>query len=100
MRMTRRWLLVLTLAGALLALTPLAYASPTDPAWLVGIFDEGDADDVVLSITAAVGVADSHPPEDLVGPPRVVVAPAPQADGSPAPTQALAPPHTRAPPAC
>ncbi len=33
-------------------LTPLAYASPPDPAWIRGIYDDADFDDVVVLITS------------------------------------------------
>ncbi len=41
-------LLVLVVAG----LTPLAKASPPDPTWVAGFWDNGDYDDVVLLICA------------------------------------------------
>lgn len=44
------WTLGLLLA--LLALVPLAYASPPDPVWLAGIYDGADADEVVLAATS------------------------------------------------
>ncbi len=37
-------LLLLGLSG----LTPLAYASPPDPSWVRGIYDDADYDDVVV----------------------------------------------------
>ena len=47
------------LLGTVLAalLTPLAYASPPDPSWIMGIYDDADYDDVVWFITATNGVA-------------------------------------------
>ena len=33
-------------------LTALAYASPPDPAWIRGIYDDADFDDVVVLITS------------------------------------------------
>jgi hypothetical protein len=33
-------------------LTPLAYASPTDPTWIVGMYDAGDSDDVILLVNS------------------------------------------------
>jgi len=39
-------LLVLVVAG----LTPLAKASPPDPTWVAGLWDNGDYDDVVLTL--------------------------------------------------
>ena len=37
---------------AMLALVPLAPASPPDPVWLAGIYDAGDSDDVILAATS------------------------------------------------
>jgi len=39
----RRWTAGL-LVVALLALCPVAYASPLDPTWIVGFWDDGDYD--------------------------------------------------------
>ena len=41
----------------LAGLTPLAYASPPDPSWVRGIYDDADYDDVVVLITSAAAVA-------------------------------------------
>ncbi len=40
---------------ALLALVPLAYASPPDETWHGGLYDNGDYDDVVLAALGATG---------------------------------------------
>ena len=50
---------VLLLVIALLALQPLAQASPPDPTWIPGLWDDSDYDDVVLVVTGAVIVAES-----------------------------------------
>jgi hypothetical protein len=50
--MTR--LLVLMLAGAMVALTPAALASPPDEPWLGGLYDNGDHDDVILAVMASI----------------------------------------------
>ena len=65
--MSRRVLLVLLLLGALLTLPPIAHASPTDPTWIPGLYDDNDYDDAVLFITGAVTVVDSLG-ADPVGP--------------------------------
>src|SRR5262245_55765837 len=39
----------------LLALVPLAHASPPDPVWLAGIYDAGDSDDVIFAAVSLVG---------------------------------------------
>ena len=45
--------LVLLLLVCLVTLTPLAYASPPDPTWMDGFFDDLDFDDVVVSLSWA-----------------------------------------------
>ncbi len=63
--MTSSWprlrALALVLALALLALTPLAYASPPDPVWVSGFFDDGDNDDAVFLITSSSAALDPFP---------------------------------------
>ena len=49
MRSTRA-LLALVLAAALIGLTPAAYASPPDPTWVSGFWDDDDFDYVVLLV--------------------------------------------------
>jgi hypothetical protein len=34
----------------LITLVPLAHASPPDPTWIAGIYDDGDYDDVVIAV--------------------------------------------------
>ncbi len=46
-------LLLLVLGGGL---TALAYASPPDPAWIRGIYDDADFDDVVVLITSTAAI--------------------------------------------
>src|SRR5438552_19206160 len=53
------------LLGALLALPPLAHASPTDPVWIPGFYDDNDYDDVILFIIGAVGAVDSRVVEPI-----------------------------------
>jgi hypothetical protein len=45
--------LVLLLFVCLVSLTPLAFASPPDPTWMDGFFDDLDFDDVVVSLSWA-----------------------------------------------
>ena len=40
---------------ALAVLPVLAYASPPDPSWCPGLYDDGDYDDVVILVTSATG---------------------------------------------
>jgi hypothetical protein len=50
--------LVLFFVASILTLTPLAYASPPDPTWQLGFFDDDDFDEVVGYITSATGLAE------------------------------------------
>jgi hypothetical protein len=45
----------LVVLAVLLALPALAWASRPDAVWIGGVYDDADADDVVLAITSAVG---------------------------------------------
>jgi len=58
--MRSRGLVVALLLGVLLALPPCAHASPTDPTWIPGFYDDNDYDDVILFITGAVSAVDTH----------------------------------------
>jgi hypothetical protein len=51
--------LVLIFIACILTLTPLAYASPPDPTWQLGFFDDDDFDEVVGYITSAAGLAEA-----------------------------------------
>jgi hypothetical protein len=80
------------------ALPTLAYASPPDPTWIPGIYDDADHDDVVTLATSATGdVAPALPSDVGASPPLVgrvprFVQPEPR---RPAPSAV----HSRAPPA-
>ena len=43
------WLLV----GLTVVLTPMAWASPVDPTWISGMYDDADFDDVVTYLTSS-----------------------------------------------
>src|SRR5439155_12230947 len=64
------------LAGLLLSavtmLAPLAYATPPDPTWISGFWDDGDHDDVILLITSDISAIESHVATDG-GPVRAVI---------------------------
>ena len=45
--------LILLLLASLTGLFPLAAASPSDPAWIPGIYDGADYDDVVSLVTSS-----------------------------------------------
>jgi hypothetical protein len=48
--------------GVSCTLATLAYASPPDPTWVSGLYDDGDADGAILSATSIVGVLACGPP--------------------------------------
>ncbi len=52
--------LALLVAAAMMSLAVLAHASPPDPDWIGGFWDNADYDDVVLLVTSGLGAADSH----------------------------------------
>jgi hypothetical protein len=59
--------LVLALVVALFTLTSLCYASPPDPTWIAGLYDDGDQDEVVLEVlaTTAIPPTAAAPPSSL-----------------------------------
>jgi len=92
----RVWLAVLLL-GVLLTLPPIAHATPTDPVWIPGLYDDNDYDDVVLFLTGAVSAVDSGV-VDPVGPVVVclgLITPSRPQSVSSRPLESLS---TRAPP--
>ena len=56
---SHRWTTVL-LVAALLALCPVAQASPLDPSWIAGFWDHGDHDNAVILVTSLAGAANMH----------------------------------------
>src|SRR5581483_11164662 len=100
--MTSSWprvsALARVLALALLALTPLAYASPPDPVWLSGFFDDGDNDDSVILITSISAALDPFPQNDREPTPLHEPAALPD-DAGPVACLCLAPSDARASPA-
>ena len=53
--------LLIALLFVLVALTPLAYATPPDPVWVSGFFDDDDNDDGVFLITSSLATIDPFP---------------------------------------
>src|SRR5262249_27775518 len=51
-------LVVLSLGAAVLALAPVAHASPPHQTWIAGLYDNADFDDVVLLITSNLSADD------------------------------------------
>jgi hypothetical protein len=90
-------LLQVLLAVLVLALTPLAHASPPDQTWPSGLYDDGDYDDVVLLVLSTVVVIESFSLRDGGRLPVAVASPSPNAERpSQVPRPSSAPP--RAPP--
>ena len=84
---------VLTLTSAL---PILAQASPPDPSWIPGIYDDADFDDVVTLVVMGTGILLLEAPVDLWFVPRVVETQT--VPESAPPTPHAAPDHSRAPP--
>lgn len=55
------WLLVILM----IVLTPMAWASPIDPSWIGGAYDDGDFDDVVSYLTSGTLAVPALPAADL-----------------------------------
>jgi hypothetical protein len=93
---TARRLVALLVLLALATLTPLAQASPPDPTWVAGWWDDGDHDDVVLLVCATAAAVPPAPPAPDSR--RVLVGTVPTADPDAPPFRTAAPVATRAPP--
>jgi hypothetical protein len=89
--------LLVGLLVALVALTPLAYATPPDPTWVSGFFDDDDNDNGVFLVTSSLAALDPFPLCCWV--PFPVFGPAVALDGSgPASSQDDSSADARAPP--
>lgn len=89
--------LVLTLLVTLLALVPLAEASPPDPWWTPGFYDDDDHDDVIIAVTSTASAADCIP-FVVLGPYQIVVGLVLLTDPAPPAVTALPGFQIRAPP--
>ena len=89
--------LVLFFIACTLTLPPLAYASPPDPTWQLGFFDDDDFDEVVGYITSAAGLAEGPVVRCLRPVPILVVLRNGQSE-DPVPFAPLLSPDPRAPP--
>ena len=90
--------LALLVLAAGLALPVLAYASPPDPSWIPGVYDDADYDDVVTRIVSGTGSVSPG----IFHEPGIVLRPAERLRHAPeaAPdSPGLAAAHGRAPPA-
>jgi hypothetical protein len=93
-----RWLCVALLIGLTVALTPMAFASPPDPSWIAGFWDDDDFDDVILFLTGSCPAIAAPATRDVAPVGAVVTF---VADRGTEPVLALVAPrhHSRAPPA-
>ena len=81
----------------LVALTPLAYATPPDPSWIRGLYDGADFDEVVVLLTGDAGIVQPFPLRD-VWPLLVPVGAVPQIEAAHAAIPAFGANPARAPP--
>lgn len=92
-----RVLLVALIAIAPLTLVTLAHASPPDPSWVQGIYDDADHDDVATFLTSETGqVRVVTTPDPPIHVPAGRVAAPPERAG---PIVAVSATRSRAPPA-
>ncbi len=92
-----RLLFVLILLGPLVGLVPLAYASPPDPAWISGVYDDGDYDDVV-EIAASISAPQEPGPLVVIVPVTIVLAVFRLSDAAHPAIATVAASQSRAPP--
>jgi len=95
--MSRRAPVAVLLLTLLFLLPPIADASPTDPVWIPGFYDDNDYDDVILFITGAVSAVDSTV-VDPVGPAIVCLGLIPSSKPQRVTARPLESLSTRAPP--
>ncbi len=89
---------VLFVSVTIVALTTLALASPPDPVWIAGLWDDADDDDVIILATCSVAIVERHLVSDSRRDGRIVGLIVSVDDSS---ASVLTPPanQTRAPPA-
>ena len=49
-------LIAMLFVAGLVAMVPLAHASPPDPTWIAGLYDDGDHDTAVTALSDACGL--------------------------------------------
>ena len=88
--------LTLLIVALLIGVIPTAYASPPDPSWIAGYWDDDDFDYTVVSITGscAIDVTDATPGEPIF----VAVARLEPVDATGCPAPLLTDVHPRGPP--
>ena len=73
---------LVALLTTLVALTSLAYATPPDPTWVSGFFDEDDNDNGMFFVTSSLAALDPFPrcawsPFPVFGPAVAMASPQP-----------------------
>jgi hypothetical protein len=91
----RAWVVVLLCVMS--TLTPLAHASPVDPTWIGGFYDDADYDDVVLNVTGGFTAVEAIVVAP-VGPVAVCLGLVDSSPPRPVPAHPLESPSPRAPP--
>ena len=97
--MKLRGILALVLLASLVLLGTLAYASPVDPGWVPGFYDDGDFDFVVDLITSESGVVQPFAADGLRPAAELVLTTVVRSDQDPALDPPSAGDVIRAPPA-
>ena len=90
----RRALSALVLAS-IAVLPAMAHASPPDPSWIVGVYDDGDQDDLITLAAWATGATGAPPAVHFTLSPVDGLPPAHEpapAVGAPCPVRSRAPP--------
>jgi len=67
-RRRSRWLIAVCVVAVLAVWVALAYASPPDPSWIPGIYDDRDYDDIIGMVTDGAGVNDARAPQVVRSP--------------------------------
>jgi hypothetical protein len=96
--MKLRAALALALLSSLLLLAPFAYASPPDPSWISGFYDDADFDNIIGLITSDAGVIELFGARDD-GPAEAVIATVVYREQEPALCPSASSDAIRAPPA-
>lgn len=68
-----RFLVLGVLVGVIPPLMALAHASPPDPSWVDGIYDDADLDSVALLVTSSAASITPFPLDDALSLPLAVV---------------------------
>ncbi len=89
--------LAVVLVASLGMLATLAYASPPDPSWIAGLYDDADFDNIIGLITSDAGITE---PFDAGGrgPAEIVIATVVCSDQKPALSPSSSSNAIRAPP--